>query len=246
MTDTAITQCPYCQTSLRFKRSTLNAAQGFLRCDACLQVFQPNLQRNSTQSLATQTATEHSGIQITADDRPLFLKRQPSSSLPSKRRPYSHWLLWLLAGSLVLLMLVGLYAYSNFAQLARQEQSRQWLAVACPLLGCQLPAKVDVLQIKSSNLQVRNHPEFSGALLIEAIIYNRAPFSQTFPLIKLSFADQHNQTLSSRVFKPQEYLSSAQVQQKHMPSQVPIHISFELLKPNADALNYHLSFISPD
>lgn len=246
MTDTAITQCPYCQTSLRFKRSTLNAAQGSLRCDACLQVFQPTLQRNSTESMATQTKTELSGIHATADELPLFPNRQHTYNLPSKRRSCSRWFLWLLAGSLVLLMLLGFYAYSNFAQLARQEYSRQWLAVVCPLFGCQLPAKVDVLQIKSSNLRVGNHPEFSGAVLIDAVIYNRAPFNQNFPLVKLTFADQHNQALTSRVFKPQEYLSGTQAQKKYMPSQVPIHISLELLNPSADAFNYHLSFISPD
>lgn len=245
MTDTLITQCPHCQTSFSLKRSQLDAAQGALRCGACLQVFNPAWHSNHAASV-TQTDSGDSGIKATADDLPLFPNRQPAYNSPTQHQPRSRWLLWLLVSSLALLLLLCLYVYSNFAQLARQENSRQWLSAVCPLLGCQLPTKVDVQQIKSSNLQVRSHPEFSGALLIDAIIYNRAPFSQAFPLLKLTFADPNNQALTQRVFTPQEYLSSAYAEHTYMPSQVPIHITLEVLKPSADALNYHLSFISPD
>ncbi|WP_432766705.1 DUF3426 domain-containing protein, partial [Pseudomonas aeruginosa] len=62
-------------------------------------------------------------------------------------------------------------------------------AQLCPEIGCTLPSKVDVEQIRSSNLVVRSHPEFSGALVVDAIIYNRASFSQPFPLLELRFAD---------------------------------------------------------
>jgi predicted Zn finger-like uncharacterized protein len=62
-------------------------------------------------------------------------------------------------------------------------------------------------KIKSSNLVVRSHPEFNGALVVDAIIYNRATFSQPFPLLELRFADLNGHLIASRRFKPGEYLS---------------------------------------
>lgn len=143
------------------------------------------------------------------------------------------------------MLLLGLYIYGNFNQLARQDSTRPWLAVICPIFDCQLPAKVDVQQFKSSNLQVRYHPEFSGAVLIDAIIYNRASFSQAFPLLELVFIDQNGQPLASRRFKPEEYLSDTDAQQQIQP-QIPIHIVLETLKPNANPVDYRLKFVAPD
>ncbi|HHX05552.1 MAG TPA: DUF3426 domain-containing protein [Pseudomonas sp.] len=173
-------------------------------------------------------------------DGPLRLDWQPRKS------PWRRWLAWGVLNTCVILLLVGQYTYHNFAQLARQDSTRPWLEVICPMIDCQLPSKVDVDKIKSSNLLVRSHPDFSGALLVDAIIYNRASFSQPFPLLKLTFADQHGQVLASRLFKPLEYLGGELAGQQHMPQQTPIHIALEILEPSGGAVNYTLDFVSPD
>ena len=93
------------------------------------------------------------------------------------RRQWPRRLGWLL---LILLALGGLavqYIAYHFDELARQDAYRPWFAQLCPEIGCTLPSKVDVEQIRSSNLVVRSHPEFSGALVVDAIIYNRASFA---------------------------------------------------------------------
>ncbi|WP_163020180.1 DUF3426 domain-containing protein, partial [Pseudomonas viridiflava] len=83
----------------------------------------------------------------------------------------------------------GQYVAYHFEELARQDEYRPWFQQICPQIGCTVPSKVDIARIKSSNLVVRSHPEFSGALVVDAIIYNRATFSQPFPLLELRFAD---------------------------------------------------------
>ncbi len=93
---------------------------------------------------------------------------------------------------------------------------------------------------------VRSHPEFSGALLVDAIIYNRASFSQPFPLLKMTFSDLNGTLLASRLFKPQEYLGGELAGQTHMPPQTPIHVALEILEPSGGAVNYNLDFVSPD
>ncbi|NOP02814.1 DUF3426 domain-containing protein, partial [Klebsiella pneumoniae] len=89
----------------------------------------------------------------------------------------------------------------------RQDQYRPIFQQICPMVGCQVPTRVDIARIKSSNLVVRSHPDFKGALIVDAIIYNRAPFAQPFPLLELRFADLNGQLIASRRFKPSEYLS---------------------------------------
>ena len=118
--------------------------------------------------------------------------------------------------------------------------------MACPQLGCNLPPKVDVSLIKSSNLVVRSHPDFAGALVVDAILYNRASFAQPFPLLELRFSDINDQLLANRRFKPSEYLAGELAGQVEMPPQTPIHISLDILDPGQEAVNYSLTFQSPE
>ncbi|MCQ4289096.1 DUF3426 domain-containing protein [Pseudomonas stutzeri] len=174
------------------------------------------------------------------DDEPLQLGWE------AHRRPWGRWLGWGLLNLIALLALAGQYVAYNFDEVSRQDQYRPWLERVCPALGCELPPRVDISQIKSSNLVVRSHPDFAGALVVDAIIYNRASFAQPFPLLEIRFADINGQTLAQRTFKPGEYLSGELAGRREMPSQIPIHIALDILDPGAKAVNYSLSFRSPD
>ncbi|RDL24608.1 MULTISPECIES: DUF3426 domain-containing protein [Pseudomonas] len=163
-----------------------------------------------------------------------------------RRSPWARRLLWLV---LVLLAAGGLaaqYIAYHFDELARQDQYRPMFQQVCPQIGCTVPSKVDIARIKSSNLVVRSHPEFNGALVVDAIIYNRATFSQPFPLLELRFADLNGHLIASRRFKPGEYLSGDLEGLAEMPPQTPIHIALDILDPGPKAVNYSLSFHSPE
>nr|WP_298173916.1 DUF3426 domain-containing protein [uncultured Pseudomonas sp.] len=174
------------------------------------------------------------------DDEPLQLDWQPP------KKPWGRRLGWALLNLIAAGALAGQYAHYHFDELARQDHYRPWFEQLCPLIGCTLPSKVDINQIKSSNLVVRSHPEFSGALIVDAIIYNRAPFAQPFPLLEIRFADINGRLLASRRFKPGEYLAGELAGKEEMPPQVPIHISLDILDPGSQAVNYSLSFHSPE
>ena len=163
-----------------------------------------------------------------------------------RRSPWGRRLFWLLLVLLGAAALAGQYIAYHFDELARQDQYRPWFQQLCPQVGCTVPSKVDIAKIKSSNLVVRSHPEFSGALVVDAIIYNRAPFSQPFPLLELRFADLNGHLIASRRFKPGEYLNGDLEGMAEMPPQTPIHIALDILDPGAKAVNYSLSFHSPE
>ncbi|MDH4563423.1 DUF3426 domain-containing protein [Pseudomonas sp. BN411] len=181
------------------------------------------------------------------DDGLLELNEEPLQlDWQEHKRPWGRWIGWTLLNLFAVLALTGQYVWYHFAELARQDQYRPWFQQICPEIGCQMPSKVDIELIKSSNLVVRSHPEFSGALVVDAILYNRAAFSQPFPLLELRFADINGQLLASRRFKPGEYLSGELAGQAEMPPQTPIHISLDILDPGTKAVNYSLSFHSPE
>jgi predicted Zn finger-like uncharacterized protein len=165
------------------------------------------------------------------------------------QKPKPRWgrrMLWLLLVLIALGALAGQYIWYHFDELARQDQYRPWFQELCPQVGCKVPSKVDIKLLKSSNLVVRSHPEFQGALVVDAIIYNRASFSQPFPLLELRFADTSGQLIASRRFKPGEYLSGELAGKDEMPPQTPIHIALDILDPGPKAVNYSLSFRSPE
>ena len=174
------------------------------------------------------------------DDEPLELNWQ------AKPRPqWGRILTWSLLNVLAAAALAAQYISYNFAELSRQDALRPWFEQLCPHIGCTLPAKVDISQIRSSNLVVRSHSQFNSALVVDAILYNRAPFAQPFPLLEMRFADLNGQLIASRRFKPSEYLAGELAGQSQMPPQTPIHISLDILDPGPRAVNYSLNFHSP-
>lgn len=175
----------------------------------------------------------------TLDDEPLQLDWQ--SAPPSGPRIGK---LWTLLSVLALCGLLVQYLNYNFDHLARQDSTRPWLESLCNLLPCQLPGKSDISQVKSTNLVVRQHPEFRDALVVDAILYNRAPFSQPFPLLELNFLDEQDSPVASRAFHPREYLAGELAGQREMPSQIPIHIALEVLAPDARATRYGIRFLA--
>lgn len=182
----------------------------------------------------------HDDVLQDLEDDPLHLYAQKRPSGWGRR------LTWIFLVLLAAAGLAGQYIAYQFDDLARQDAYRPWFQQLCPTLGCSVPSRVDIAHIKSSNLVVRSNPEFAGALVVDAIIYNRATFSQPFPLLELRFADMNGSLIASRRFKPSEYLSGELAGVSEMPSQTPIHISLDILDPGNKAVNYSLSFHSPE
>ncbi|PIB55712.1 DUF3426 domain-containing protein [Pseudomonas sp. 2995-1] len=185
-------------------------------------------------------AGAHDDLLQDLEDDPLHLYAQKRPQGLGRR------LIWMLLVLIAAAGLAGQYIAYQFDDLARQDAYRPWFQQLCPTLGCTVPSRVDIAHIKSSNLVVRSHPEFAGALVVDAIIYNRATFSQPFPLLELRFADLNGSLIASRRFKPAEYLSGELAGVSEMPSQTPIHISLDILDPGNKAVNYSLSFHSPE
>lgn len=152
--------------------------------------------------------------------------------------PWPKRLLWSGLSLLGLVLFIGqLFAY-NIEQWGRQEATRPYYQTFCPLLGCTPPPMSDPRQVQASNLVVRSHPRLADALLIDAVLLNKARFNQPFPLLEIQFSDLQGNLVAARKFRPKEYLGGELAGQTIMPSNQPVHIALEILDPGQEAVNY--------
>ncbi|GAB2892913.1 DUF3426 domain-containing protein [Microbulbifer echini] len=155
------------------------------------------------------------------------------------KRSFSPWLWWLLL-PLLSLALFAQVAYFQFDRLSKQQPWRNLYAVACPIFSCTLPQLKDPSAIQASNLMVRSHPQLDGALVVDAVLLNTAPYPQPFPNLLLNFSDLKNKAVASRRFTPREYLQGELAGRKLMPKGSPIHIAIEVVDPGTEAVNYEM------
>lgn len=172
-------------------------------------------------------------------DEPLYLDDRPRA-----RKPRLQWL-WALLSIAAALALLGQVAVYNYTALAHNERIRPIMEQLCFVAGCELPARVDIELVRSSNLVVRPHPDFPNALAIDVILYNRADFAQPFPVLRMTFSDLGGRELSTKLFQPTEYLGGELAGGTLMPPQTPVHVGLSMLDPGTEVASYNLDFLSP-
>ena len=182
------------------------------------------------------------GERIGAEKLALLANIEPEPVEIRFAKDRSHWARYgWMAGIVLAILAFGVqYVAFNFDRLARDSSYRGALTSACSMIGCTIPDRDDIRLIRSTNLMVRSHPQAADALVVDAIISNRADFKQRFPDMELQFTDLSGKIIASRRFKPEEYLSGELAGQTVMPIKQPIHISLEIVDPGKDAINYQL------
>ena len=183
-------------------------------------------------SLLDEAGDDFSEIEIPAEpkkDRPVGTESATADILK-----------WGALSLLAALVLVGQYLAFHFDDLARTPQWRDFYAGTCELIGCTLPHPTDARQLRGANLVVRSHPRVEDALVVDAILFNEATYEQPFPMLELDFTSLEGQSVASRRFLPEEYLTGELSNAETMPRDTPVRISFEIMDPGPEAVNYRM------
>ncbi|MDX1802520.1 MAG: DUF3426 domain-containing protein [Alcanivorax sp.] len=176
--------------------------------------------------------------QVEAVRRP---RPQPNQFQP--RRDWASQLKWIGLALVAVVLLAGQYAFFNFDRLARTPQWRPLYAQACNLLGCRLPNRSDISQLRGANLVVRSNPNYQNSLIVDAILFNEADYPQPFPVLELSFTSLNGKPVASRRFMPSDYLHGDLRNMATMPQGTPLHISLQIVDPGKQAVNYNLKLL---
>ncbi len=151
--------------------------------------------------------------------------------------------LWPALSLLALLALVVQLAWFKFDYFSRIEPYRTAYTFICPYLKCEVPSLVDTSQILAYNLVIGDHPSIENALEIDVLIVNNAPFEQPYPDLELVFTNIDENVIASRRFSPGEYLGGEAAGTTHMPRKQPVHLTFDVVDPGEQAVNYRVKVL---
>lgn len=221
------TQCPSCATVFVVTSEQLQLAEGEVRCGLCSEVFQAvdslahEIPPPRPEAFAAETPAAPAtpmpeppakpagerAARAAVDwvERVLGLEGEPGESA-SPQRP------WLpVLGVVALLLLAGLqYLHFNSATLVRDAGWRPYVSAVCDVTGCVVPPRRAPERIAIANRTVRAHPDVQDALLVDAVLVNRASFAQPLPQVQLKLRALNGEITGARWFTPEQYLATGQ------------------------------------
>lgn len=232
-----ITQCPQCDTSFKVSLTQMNKAQGLVRCGECMHVFSADQHLVSEKQKATEAKQATPEAQSQIPEIPLQIRQV------DPKKPVVGGLIW---GTLLIIATIGLISqvfWFERNQLSQHPQLSGIYKQLCLQIDCQLSSRQDIPQIANHQFIVRDHPKYLGALSVDILMENQAPFAQPFPAIQLLFTDLNGEPKAARNIQPIEYLGGDFNKQTLMPSGKPVQVQIEIIEPGAKAPNYRLQFV---
>jgi hypothetical protein len=264
-------RCGLCQTAFDalahlHDERWLGLSEGALAAQANRQSGQnrtmpvPSARQAHTRPAAPRTtakpqplvkSTAPPGVQPAAKRDPLAELNDPDLTLQLQQTSLEHAIhgqsrhvAWSL-GSLLLVvaLLAQIAGFHSQALLQRFPKLRYPAQQVCTLIGCQLSLPRDLTALRVLSRDVRPHPRYSGALLINATFSSEAAFSQPYPVLQLGLLASDGLWLAGRQFEPREYLDDSIQLREGMTPGAPIHVVLEVLSPKQPADSFEIDFL---
>ena len=257
------TFCPNCSALYRLTVNQLGKAAGQARCGECRQVYSAidylfddlevarevlAMQRQpgaDKQPLANEAADSSepataSGAQAAA------IPVHPARPLPDSWQQRAFSLSDIGSGVAIgfLLLVLGLqWVFFNRAELAADERWRPTLERGCSILNCKMPLRADLSRIDIISRDVRKHPTIKEVLLVNVAFKNTAEFTQSYPVLEVSFTDQSGEAMAMRRFKPAEYLGESTDRAAGMSAGSPVEVLLEIVDPGEKGTSFQFAFL---
>ena len=255
------TLCPHCGIRFKVAKSQLEAHHGMVRCGHCLQAFDtrpnfapeeidPQLELptlNEAEVPEAQSPTERSeptapNSVYVQDSQSLVDKINPEPETDDTTflsKPRSR--LWTIAASLLSITLIVQTIYLFRVELAAHfSYLKPSLVYSCKLLKCTvpLPRNATLMSIESSEL--KDDPIQRSNVSLNALLRNRATYTQTFPSLELTLTNIQDQAIARRTFKPKDYLPASESETAGFPANMELSISLHLDTTELKPVGYRL------
>lgn len=203
------------------------------------QVESPEGTVNHGATDATTEGMEKLFVEHKDDELPDILVEEslPRASLFSR-------LLWSFGILVLLIIVVTQFAWFQRDELiSRYPELIPWLDRVCRELDCEVIRFRDVSAIKLVNRDVREHPRYEKALLVNATMINQSHTTQAFPNIQLSLFDTNGDLIAHRVFTPQDYLDESISIMHGMTPDMQAHFVLEVTGATEGAVSFEFNFL---
>lgn len=151
---------------------------------------------------------------------------------------------WIIAICLAFFIVITQSIWFNRDKVLQEYPDlRPYANQLCDWVGCQLIRYRDVAAIELINRDVRVHPRYDDALLVNATIINQLDEKQPYPKIQLTLFDTSGKMVGHRSFKPSEYLDESISMNDGMPIKAPLHLVLEVLSVQSDAVSFEFRFL---
>jgi len=144
---------------------------------------------------------------------------------------------------LLLLIIVAQLVWFNRDEIRlRYPEGTPYLEQLCEKLQCSLIRHRDISTIKLLNRDVRLHPRFEQALLVNATMLNESKWLQAYPKLQLILFNTNGELIAYRYFSPFDYLDLSIDIPRGMEPGTPIHFVLEVVGPIEEAVSFEIYF----
>ena len=262
------TTCPGCKRQFKLRAGHLAAASGEVRCGFC------KLRFNALQNLddapgmpAREPHTGNTGVATVKKKRRKRSGKKQGATVAGEStdhdavvRTYELQLAstgkemrqsaanrsWWLAGVMVfsiVLAIQSVWHYRNHLYVSYPDLI-SYAHALCQKLPCGAIRQVGLNNIELVNRDVRFHPRYQDALLVNATIVNRSNAYMPLPLVEIQIYDRQGEHLGWRRFRPEEYMGEDDHVMGMRPDD-PVYIVLELAGDVAAADGFELGFAYP-
>ena len=179
--------------------------------------------------------------QIDLDEVPPILQEE-LLALNSATKTPTRWYWSLFAAVLLIgLAIQGTWFYRQ-ALLSQFPQVREPLNMMCDKIGCELEGGEPEEPIQLVSRDVRTHPRYQNALLVNASLVNSGAETTNFPTVQLGLFDNTGTAIGIRQFSPSEYLDKSINIAAGIPPGRSVHVVMELANAGDRASSFEFSF----
>ena len=256
------TRCPQCGTVYRIEVRQLRQGRGEAICQRCGIIFGAleTLAETAADALTDQddcllelpTLGSEAAVAV-AQTAPAPPRNEPppteepvtkidtandvSAPLPARRR----WP-WRVAAVVLTLSLAGQILFFEKARIANDPDLRPLLEWVCRWFGCRLPPFRNLDAIEAVDRALYPAKDARDAYDFYLVLVNQAPYPQPYPLLKLTLTALDGTPIATRIFKPEEYLKTANP--PLMPPRRMIFIELQLAAPRRPVGGFQFELLS--
>ena len=178
------------------------------------------------------------------NDEPPEVLREELAALSGARAPRGlvaiGWTLALVV--LVIALLAQISFFERDALVERLPPAQPFINKACAHLPC-MPAAQHRHGIQLTARDVRDHPQYKDALLVNATVLNTTAQALPFPVIELRLRNAVGDIIGARRFSPAEYLDHSIAIDAGMPPTKSVYLVLELGGDASAASSFEFNFL---